>query len=119
MLGLFEYYPALDQADSSAQLMAEMVWCFLDGMEHRSDDHPLTATGVEFKQYIVPLEELEQDLVFHKCKQTDRWWIELPCSEEQKQRYGRHCYLASLVRRLPDRPAERGARALVERPAPP
>ncbi|MCM1041974.1 MAG: arginase family protein [Bacteroides sp.] len=94
VLGLFEYYPALDQADSSAQLMAEMVWCFLDGMEHRSDDHPLTATGVEFKQYIVPLEELEQDLVFHKCKQTDRWWIELPCSEEQKQRYGRHCYLA-------------------------
>ncbi len=94
VLGLFEYYPSLDRDNDSARLLAEMVWCFLDGMEHRSDDHPLTATGVEFKQYIVPLEEMEQDLVFHKCKQTDRWWIELPCSEEQKQRYGKHCYLA-------------------------
>lgn len=94
VLGLFEYYPELDRDNDSARLLAEMAWCFLDGMEHRSDDHPLTATGVEFKQYIVPLEEMEQDLVFHKCKQTDRWWIELPCSEEQKQRYGKHCYLA-------------------------
>lgn len=94
VLGLFEYYPSLDQAGDSARLMAEMVWCFLDGMEHRCDDHPCTATGVEFKQYIVPLEELEQDLIFHKCKQTDRWWMELPCTEEQKKRYGRHCYLA-------------------------
>lgn len=94
VFGLFEYYPALDKDNDSAKLLAEMVWCFLDGMEHRTDDHPLTATSVEFKQYIVPMEELEQDLVFHKCKQTDRWWMELPCTEEQKQRYGRHCYLA-------------------------
>ena len=94
VLGLFEYYPALDKGNDSAALLAEMIWCFLDGMEHRGDDHPLTATGVEFKQYIVPLEELEQDLIFYKCKQTDRWWIELPCTEEQKQRYGKHCYLA-------------------------
>lgn len=94
VLGLFEYYPALDKDDDSAKLVAEMVWCFLDGMEHRLDDHPMTATGVEFKQYIVPLEELGQDIVFCKCKQTDRWWLELPCSQEQKKRYGRHCFLA-------------------------
>ena len=84
----------LQKAGCSAQVVAEMAWCFLDAMRFRCDDHPLSATGMDFKQYIVPFEDSEQDLVFYKCRQTDRWWMELPCSDEQRQRYGRHCYLA-------------------------
>lgn len=94
VLGFFEYYPALDQAGVSAQLIAEMIWCFIDGMEHRIDDHPLADSGLEFKTFIVQNDETEQDLTFHKCKQTDRWWLELPCNEDQKEQYGRHCYMA-------------------------
>ena len=94
VLGFFEYYPFYERDSLSAQLQAEMVWCFLDGMRFRCDDHPLSATGMDFKQYIVPFEDPETDIVFYKCRQTDRWWMELPCSEEQRNRYGRHCYLA-------------------------
>ncbi len=94
VVGFFEYYPFFERDNLSAQVVAEMVWCFLDAMRFRCDDHPLSVAGMEFKQYIVPFEEPEQDLVFYKCRQTDRWWMELPCSDEQRQRYGRHCYLA-------------------------
>lgn len=94
VVGFFEYYPFFERDNLSAQVVAEMVWCFLDAIRFRCDDHPLSATGMDFKQYIVPFEDSEQDLVFYKCRQTDRWWMELPCSDEQRQRYGRHCYLA-------------------------
>lgn len=93
VFGIFEYYPYWDKEGLSAQLIAEMIWCFIDAMQHRCDDHPLTSKSMEYKQYTVTLDEVDKDLVFHKCKQTDRWWMELPCTEEQKQRYGRLCFL--------------------------
>lgn len=94
VIGLFEYYPAYDRERLSASLMAEMIWCFLDAMRHRMDDHPFSSKEVDHKQYIVPLEELDKELVFYKCRQTDRWWIELPCTGQQRQQYGRHAYVA-------------------------
>lgn len=94
VFGLFEYYPAFDRDEITAQLMAEMVWCFIDAIQHRCDDNPLTSKDKSFKEYIVALEEGNLDMVFFKCKETDRWWMSLPCSEEQKKRYGRHCVLA-------------------------
>ena len=91
--GVFEYYPMLDREGQSAELASQMIWCFLDAMQYRMDDHPLTGENVEFKEYIVPLENTGRELVFYKCKQTDRWWMALPCTEDQKKQYGRHCFL--------------------------
>lgn len=91
--GVFEYYPDLDKEGLSASLVSEMLWCFLDAMQHRIDDHPFSSSKVEYTQYTVPLEGVEKDLVFYKCKQTDRWWMELPCSPEKQQQYGRHRFL--------------------------
>lgn len=93
VMGVFEFYPYFDRENISAQLISEMVWCFMDAYRYRCDDNPVTTQEKTFKEYVIPVEEGGNDMVFFKCKETDRWWMQLPCTPEQKQRYGRHCVL--------------------------
>ncbi|MDE5703546.1 MAG: arginase family protein, partial [Bacteroidales bacterium] len=96
-LGIFDYHPACDRDDRSAMLQAQMLWCFVEGVEYRIDDHPLDGR-YEYKIYKVMGEGNEPEMSFYKCKQTDRWWVFLPCTEEQKQRYGRHYFIPCTYR---------------------
>ncbi|MDE5742806.1 MAG: formimidoylglutamase [Bacteroidales bacterium] len=91
-VGFFDYHPACDPDGRSAMLQAQMLWCFIEGVEYRINDHPLEGQ-YEYKVYKVMGEGDEPDVEFYKCKQTDRWWVLLPCTEEQKQRYGRHYFI--------------------------
>lgn len=96
-LGLFDYHPACDRDDQSAMLQAQMLWCFAEGVEYRINDHPLEGQ-YEYKVYKVMGEGDEPDVEFYKCKQTDRWWVLLPCTEEQKRLYGRHYFIPCTYR---------------------
>lgn len=91
-IGFFDYHPSCDRDEISAVLQAQMLWCFVEGVEYRTNDHPLEAQ-YEYKIYKVMGKEDEPEVEFYKCKQTDRWWVLLPCTEEQKQRYGRHFFI--------------------------
>lgn len=91
-LGFFDYHPACDRDGRTAMLQAQMLWCFVEGVEYRTNDHPLEGQ-YEYKVYKVMAEGDEPEAEFYKCKQTDRWWVLLPCTEEQKQRYGRHYFI--------------------------
>ncbi len=86
-LGIFDYYPEKDVRSQSALLQAEMLWCFINGVSSRMYDCPFEPRiGVTFKRFIVALENNE--LVFLKCEQTDRWWIELPYDKGRTIPYG-------------------------------
>ncbi|MEG1762073.1 MAG: formimidoylglutamase [Bacteroidales bacterium] len=88
-LGLYEYHPSLDSNEQSAMLLSEMIWCFVDGYEHRKKEHPYTSSE-NYKRYTVTIRDSEHDLIFLKSKESDRWWMELPCSEEIRQKFSRH-----------------------------
>ena len=56
------------------QLLAQIVWYFIEGVQFRFDEHPVN-TKEDFLKYSVTLSD--QTLVFYKSEKSDRWWMEL------------------------------------------
>ena len=104
LFGIFNH----NNSTQEAVLIAQVIWYFIEGFEYRSNEYPFSSKDNYFK-YIVPLEQ--EELVFYKSDQTDRWWIEvsqlihghtktkrntlLPCSYED--------YLGAINQEIPER----------------
>lgn len=87
--GIYEYNPSMDRDRQSAELIAQMVWCFVDGFLSRKADYPI-GDHSEYLRYIVNLAEESHELVFYKSNRSDRWWMDVPYPAGQEQRYERH-----------------------------
>lgn len=59
---------------AEANLMAQILWYFIEGFHYRSNEYPF-GSKEEYIKYIVTLEE---ELIFYKSNKTERWWIEIP-----------------------------------------
>jgi arginase family enzyme len=95
-------------SQQEAVLIAQLLWYFIEGVEHRSHEYPF-GSKEQYIKYTVPLDG--EELVFYKSNKTDRWWIEipyintshtkiqkstlLPCSYEE--------YLAACANEIPER----------------
>ncbi len=109
-LALYELDPSRDQDGVTAQLAAQMIWCFLDGWRSRTNDLPWMDRK-RFTRFRVPIKGHEQELVFYKSKVSDRWWMDVPYRAEQEARFERHhmvpCshgdYQAACREEVPDR----------------
>ena len=84
--GLFNLMPDADRDEQTAQLAAQSLWYFMDGVSPRKDEHPLSAPD-SFKKFIVSLNDMDHDIVFHKSLETDRWWFEVPVIHQTKTRH--------------------------------
>ena len=71
LFGIFE----MENNPQSQQLVAQIVWYFIEGINYRINESPYSKTD-DFLRYTVPTEE--EELVFHKSQLTQRWWIEVP-----------------------------------------
>ena len=76
-IGFYEFNPAFDQNGQTAMLIAQMVWCFLDGFYNRKKDIPLKPKA-DYLIYKISLKENAHQLIFIKSKKTDRWWMQVP-----------------------------------------
>jgi hypothetical protein len=82
-LGIYQYNPAYDYRNQTAILMAQMIWYFVDGFYARKNDNP--AENEEgFIKFIVDISDTEQELVFYKSKLSDRWWMQIHDTKENK-----------------------------------
>ncbi|MCB9170434.1 MAG: formimidoylglutamase [Flavobacteriales bacterium] len=88
-VGIYEMDPDRDQDAVTAQLAAQMVWCFLDGYRSRTNDLPWLDRK-RFTRFRIPLNANEQELVFYKSTVSDRWWMDVPYRAEQEARFERH-----------------------------
>jgi hypothetical protein len=76
-------------SEVDGKLLAEMIWCFLDGFPYRKPEQPgLKKEG--FLKYRVPLKDDEFQLVFYKSLNTDRWWMEVPVPPQYANKYRKH-----------------------------
>ena len=64
-VGIYELDPTTDQDGVTAQLAAQMVWCFLDGFRSRTNDLPWLDRK-RFTRFRIPIRGHEQELVFYK-----------------------------------------------------
>lgn len=88
-LGIYEMDPARDEDGVTAQLVAQMIWCFLDGFRCRTNDLPWLDRK-RFTRFRIPIRGHEQELVFYKSNISDRWWMDIPYRAEQEARFERH-----------------------------
>ena len=83
--GFFNYNPSLDIQSQTAQLIAQIIWHFVEGFTDRFNESPWQ-NDKKFKRYIVTLEY--ESIVFYQSKESSRWWIEVPVPPGRVERYG-------------------------------
>lgn len=88
-VGFYEYNPKFDHDGQTAHLIAQMIWYFMEGFYDRPHDFPFR-NEEDYLKYHVTISDNRQSITFYKSKKTDRWWMEIPLSAEQKLRYERH-----------------------------
>lgn len=90
-IGFFEYNPQLDADGLTADLLAQMVWYFVDGVLNRKNDLP-NPDSEDFIRNIVHFEDQAEDIVFLYHKPTEKWWIDFLVSDKEGKE-SRHFYL--------------------------
>ena len=78
-LRLFQREQGLTEVEigtvSSFQLVAQMIWYFLEGHNFSIIERP-AESDPDFTKYLVPCES--EELIFFKSALTERWWVEVP-----------------------------------------
>lgn len=86
---LFEMNPAHDRDGQTAHMLAHALWFFIEGFYFRMGDFPYRDKA-SYRRYTAMLED-GSEIVFYKSLKSDRWWMEVPCEDdERRQRYLRH-----------------------------
>ena len=71
LLGIYEG----ENTPHAFQLIAQIIWYFIEGLNFRIHEHPSTESD-DFTKFTVPT-SLEE-LIFYKSHVTERWWVESP-----------------------------------------
>lgn len=77
--------PGFEVSASSSvgsQVVAQMIWYFLEGYFSRFGDYPITTDGLI--AYHVQIPGLENPVVFWKSSKSGRWWMEVPLKDSIK-----------------------------------
>jgi len=87
--GIYEYNSKYDSNHQTANLIAQMIWYFVEGVNFRVKDYPFS--GKENYQKFTVLMENDDPLIFYKSNKTGRWWIEINILSDNK--YKRHALI--------------------------
>jgi len=81
IFSVFEYNSKCDIHNQTAQLIAQMVWYFIEGVHLRKPEFPnVDLNG--FKKYMVMIDD--ETYQFYKSESSERWWMEISLSEDNK-----------------------------------
>lgn len=80
--GIYEYNSAFDTHSLTAHLIAQMIWCFIEGFNSRVKDYPF-ATKEDYQKFTVMLEN-DDPINFYKSNKTGRWWMEINLIQHNK-----------------------------------
>lgn len=79
VFGIFETLPHKDSGEMTSHLAAQMIWYFIEGLNHRAKESPSEDDGT-IRKHIVSIDSNNQHLVFYKSNRSGRWWMEVPVS---------------------------------------
>ena len=86
--GIFDIHP--NQNDTVANLIAQVIWYFMDGVSQRVGDFPI-GSKKSYTKFHVQMDDFTDELVFYKSDRSGRWWLEVKYLDEENKRYERHC----------------------------
>ncbi|PQJ80540.1 formimidoylglutamase [Polaribacter porphyrae] len=87
--GIYEYNSKYDNNHQTANLIAQMIWYFIEGVNFRAKDYPFSGKE-NYEKYIVLMED-DDPIVFYKSNKTGRWWMEINILSDNK--YKRHALI--------------------------
>lgn len=87
-IGFYGYDSDMDFNLNGAKLIAHAVWYFMYGFLWRKNDFPYKDLN-NYYRFSVMLEE-NNSIIFYKSKKSERWWMQVPCSSENRAKYMRH-----------------------------
>ncbi len=87
--GVYGYHALKDNNTNTAELIAQIMWYFVEGLGNRKDDTPVDGDA-NYLRYRVSVSGNEEDLIFLKSVKTDRWWMKVPFPATRKNTYKRH-----------------------------
>ncbi|MDR2085263.1 MAG: formimidoylglutamase [Bacteroidales bacterium] len=85
-IGFFEYNSLMDINFQTAELIAQAIWYVIEGFTNRLEENPIKNSD-NFVKYHVHSNISENGLVFHKSNLTNRWWMEVECPDDLKEKY--------------------------------
>jgi len=74
----------------TANLSAQIIWHFIQGVTQRKLDYPFSSIK-SYSKYIVNIPQAEHEINFYKSQKTDRWWLEVAYPDAK---YPRSIYVA-------------------------
>lgn len=87
-VGIFDLIPG--HSALASNLVAQIIWYFLDGVSQRVGDFPM-GTKKNYTKFHVHLDDFDDDLVFYKSDKSSRWWLEVKYLSQDDKKYDRHC----------------------------
>lgn len=87
--GIYELHRLFPQP-SSAMLVAQIIWYFIEGVNYRKNEHTIFKKN-QFKKYQVPVSD--EVLTFYKSDLSERWWIEIPFYPSVNNKLKKHTLL--------------------------
>lgn len=107
-LGIFGFDVDADERGQTAQLMAQMIWYFLEAKSKMRKDFP-DYKSRNFIKYSVSVDGTDDNMVFLKSKMSEKWWMEIPdlTGDDKKNKYIIPCsyadYLEASANEIPER----------------
>ncbi|MDX2361062.1 MAG: formimidoylglutamase [Crocinitomicaceae bacterium] len=86
--GIFDVAPQIDSI--AGNLLAQIIWYFMDGVSQRVGDFPI-GTKKSYTKFHVHLDDFSDDLIFYKSDRSNRWWLEVKYLAKDNAKYERHC----------------------------
>jgi len=87
--GIFNYLPEKSKSRNVSNLVAQMIWYFIDGVSLRKGDFPI-GSKKDYMRFTVHLDDFKDELVFYKSNKSDRWWLEVPYPTDNGKKFERH-----------------------------
>lgn len=88
-IGIFNYLPEKSDATNISNLVAQIIWYFMDGVNSRVGDFPIGGRK-NYLKFTVHLDDFKDELIFYKSDKSARWWMEVPYPSEKGRKYERH-----------------------------
>jgi formiminoglutamase len=88
-LGIFNFKSHDLFVKQDANLVAQMVWYFIEGVNNRKSDYPI-GTKINYTKYRVSVDDFKDEIIFYKSDKSGRWWMEVPYPNAENLKFQRH-----------------------------
>lgn len=82
--GIYEFDPTMDYHNQTSQLISQILWYFIDGVNHRFGEVSVN----HFKKmscFMVAVTAYSEELKFYQSALSGRWWMAVPVMGKQKK----------------------------------